>query len=282
MQFNVAVVQFAIRNIAPEENLARAERFIQNAASQAQLIVFPEDFITGPLSGRVELADYEGRYVRHFQQLAARYTIAIVPGSIIEGDANALYNTTYYIDKTGAVKARYRKVNLWLPERGYVTPGDAMPVFQTVYGKVGLVICWDLMFPEIFRAMTRQGVEIVICPSYWCFEDAGAGIKHNPNAEVTLVNSLCVARAFEQEIILVYANAAGSVSFDGAEEHLIGRSQVTTPFKGALTRLDHNQEAMFIQAVDTAILQDAEKSYEIRKDLRERLSLSCAREYPAS
>jgi len=271
MQFNVAVVQFAIRNVAPEENLARAERFIQEAASQAQIIVFPEDFITGPLSGRVELADYEGRYVRHFQQLAARYAIDVVPGSIIEGEADSLYNTTYYIDKTGAVKARYRKVNLWLPERGYVTPGDEMPVFQTAYGKTGLVVCWDLMFPEIFRAMTHQGVEIVICPSYWCFEDAGEGMKHDPNAEVTLVNSLCVARAFEQEIILVYANAAGSASYEGAEEHLIGRSQVTVPFKGALARLDHNQEAMFIQAVDTAILQDAEKSYEIRKDLRERL-----------
>lgn len=271
MQFNVAIVQFAINNVAPEENLAKAERFIQEAASQAQIIVFPEDFITGPLSGREAFADYEGRYVRHFQQLAARYTIDVVPGSIIEGEADGLYNTTYYIDKTGSIKARYRKVNLWLPERTYVTPGVEMPVFQTAYGKTGLVICWDLMFPEIFRAMTRQGVEIVICPSYWCFEDAGEGMKHNPNAEVTLVNSLCVTRAFEQEIVLIYANAAGNASYDGVEEHLIGRSQVTIPFKGALTRLDHNQEAMFIQAVDTSILQDAEKSYEIRKDLRERL-----------
>lgn len=271
MQFNVAVVQFAINNAAPEDNLAKAERFIQEAASQAQMIVFPEDFITGPLSGREAFADYEGRYVRHFQQLAARYAIDIVPGSIIEGEADGLYNTTYYIDKTGAIKARYRKVNLWLPERSYVTPGNEMPVFQTAYGKVGLAICWDLMFPEIFRTMMRQDVEIVICPSYWCFEDAGEGMRHNPNAEVTLVNSLCVTRAFEQEIILIYANAAGSVSYADTEEHLIGRSQVAVPFKGALTRLDHNQEAMFIQTVDTSILQDAEKSYEIRKDLRERL-----------
>jgi predicted amidohydrolase len=111
-------------------------------------------------------------------------------------------------------------------------------------------------------------VNVVICPSYWCFEDAGEGIKHDANAEVKLVNALCVTRAFENEIVLVYANAAGSVNIDGVEEHLIGRSQITVPFKGALACLDHNQEAMFIQEVDTAILGDAEKSYEIRKDLK--------------
>ena len=123
------------------------------------------------------------------------------------------------------------------------------------------------MFPEVFRAMVRQDVDIVICPSYWCFEDAGEGIKHDANAEIKLVNALCVTRAFENEVVLVYANAA---NYEGIEEHLIGRSQITVPFKGALKLLDHNQEAMILQEVDTAILQDAEKSYEIRKDLKAR------------
>ncbi len=115
--------------------------------------------------------------------------------------------------------------------------------------------------------MVRQEVDIVICPSYWCFEDAGIGIKHDPTAEIKLVNALCVARAFENEVILVYANAAGGVNVEGLEETLIGRSQITVPFKGALRVLDHNKEAMFIEEVDTDILQDAEEAYQIRKDL---------------
>jgi len=85
------------------------------------------------------------------------------------------------------------------------------------------------------------------------------------------VNALCVTRAFENEVVLVYANAAGRANYEGVEEHLIGRSQITVPFKGALKLLDHNQEAMFLQEVDTAILQDAEKSYEIRKDLKAKM-----------
>ncbi len=268
MQFKVAVVQFDIQQFAPEENLRKAERFIQAAvAAQAQIIVFPEDFVTGPLSGNKTYVDYERRYVKHFQQLARQYNIDLVPGSVIEGDTNGWFNTSYYIDKTGAIRGRYQKVNLWLPERSYITPGNEVAVFTTDFGRVGLIICWDLMFPELFRAMVRQDVEIVICPSYWCFEDAGEGIKYEANSEVKLVNALCVARAFENELILVYANAAGSLNVEGMEENLIGRSQVTVPFKGALTMLNHNSEAMFVQEVDTSILQDAALSYEIRKDL---------------
>ncbi len=255
MQFKVAVVQFDIQQFAPEENLRKAERFIQAAvAAQAQIIVFPEDFVTGPLSGNKTYVDYERRYVKHFQQLARQYNIDLVPGSVIEGDTNGWFNTSYYIDKTGAIRGRYQKVNLWLPERSYITPGNEVAVFTTDFGRVGLIICWDLMFPELFRAMVRQDVEIVICPSYWCFEDAGEGIKYEANSEVKLVNALCVARAFENELILVYANAGGSLNVEGMEENLIGRSQVTVPFKGALTML-------------TSILQDAAISYEIRKDL---------------
>ncbi len=264
-------MQFEIHQFEPEKNLRKVEQFIQIAVSeQAQIVVFPEDFITGPLSGNKAYADSERRYARHFQDLARKYSIDIVPGSIIEEDAGRLFNTTYYIDKAGEIRGRYRKMNLWLPERGYVTAGNEIAVFSTSFGKVGLIICWDLMFPEMFRAMVQQDVELVICPSYWCYEDAGGGIKHDGDAEVKLVNALCVTRAFENELILVYANAAGSQSVEGMEEKLIGRSQITVPFKGALARLEHNQETLFVQEVDTGILQDAEKSYEIRSDLRKK------------
>jgi omega-amidase len=271
MNLKIAVVQFAINQFAPEKNLAKAEQFIAEASFENDLIVFPEDFIAGPFNGRSEFADYDGRYVKHFQQLASKYNIDIVPGSIIEGDDTGLYNTAYYIDYSGEIRGRYRKVNLWLPERSYITPGGEVSVFDTRFGKVGSIICWDLMFPEMFRAMAREGAEIVICPSYWCFEDAGNGIKHDPNAEIKLVNALCVARAFENEIVLVYANAAGRLTSEEGINTLIGQSQVTVPFKGALSSLDHNQEAMFTQEVDTTILDDAAEAYEIRKDLQKGL-----------
>src|SRR5690242_1127644 len=98
MLTTVAVVQFEIQLFSPEENLKKAERFIQQASSSAQIIVFPEDFLLGPLNGQAEFIDHDGRYVRYFQRLAATYKIDIVPGSIPEGHSNGLYNTAYYID----------------------------------------------------------------------------------------------------------------------------------------------------------------------------------------
>lgn len=276
MQIKIAVVQFEIAQFAPENNLAKAERFIQQAVEQqAELIVFPEDFVMGPLNGRADLADFDGRYVQHFQELARKYAVDLVPGSFIEGDESGLYNTAYYIDRTGAILARYRKVNLWLSERSYVDPGYQATVCETRFGKIGLAICWDLAFPELFRAMLAESAQIVLCPSYWCYEDAGVGLRHDPDSDVKFVDALCTARAFEQEIILVYANAAGTLDLGDGAEHgtLLGHSQITVPFKGPLHLCQHNREEMFIQTVDTAILADAETAYEIRSDLRKGLYL---------
>jgi predicted amidohydrolase len=276
MLIKVAVVQFEISPFAPQKNLEKAEQFIQQAvAREADLIVFPEDFLFGPLDGRVDLADFDQRYVKHFQKLAAQFHIDIVPGSIIEGDENGLYNTTYYIDQHGDILSQYRKINLWLPERSYITPGSGISVFETRFGKVGLIICWDLMFPEMFRAMVSQGVEIVICPSYWCLEDAGKGQELNQYSEVTLVNALCLARAFENEVVLVYANAAGKQVSGQNSSTLIGQSQITVPFKGPLDIAMDNVEAMIVEEVDLDILAMAEEAYEIRSDLQKGIT-SCS------
>src|SRR3954454_3234023 len=140
MQINIAVVQFEIQSFAPAENLAKAEQFIKEASSKADLIVFPEDFITGPIYGNKDFVDYDGQYVQHFQSLATKYAIDIVPGSFIEGERGKLYNTTYYIDRAGAILGIYRKVNLWHPERTYMKRGNRSCVFDTQYARVVLII----------------------------------------------------------------------------------------------------------------------------------------------
>src|SRR5882724_11198290 len=86
MQCTVAVIQCEIAQFAPDANLRKAEQFIQQAANQgAQLVVFPEDFVTGPINGAADFVDFTGHYLSLFQQLARRYQIDLVPGSIIEG-----------------------------------------------------------------------------------------------------------------------------------------------------------------------------------------------------
>jgi len=268
MTFRIALVQFESKQFEPEANLDKAEQLVgQAAAAGAQLVVFPEDFVTGPLSGRLDLADRKGRHREALRAIARRHAVDLVAGSIIEGEGDRLFNTAYYIDARGEVLARYSKANLWLAEKPWCTPGRGAVVCETRWGRVGLAICWDLAFPELFRDMLRLGAEVVVCPSCWCFEDAGTGTRHNPNAEVAFVDSLCVARAFENEMVVAFCNVAGGFAGSKGACHSIGHSQVAVPFKGAAAILGHAREEILVHEVDAAILAEAEVSYEIRKDL---------------
>lgn len=268
MKFKIAVVQFKIKEFLPEKNLKKAEKFIKQASKKAEIIVFPEYFLTGSIPGKKEFNDKEKKYLKIFQTLAKKYEIDIVTGSIIEEEKAKIYNTTYYIEANGKIRGKYKKINLWHTEKKHYQAGKEVSVFKTKFGKIGLINCWDLIFPEVFRAMLKKGVEIVICPSYWCYGDGGNGIKYDKNAEIKLVDSLCIARAFENEIVVVYCNTARELRSNKPADEAIGHSQITVPFKGVIKKLSHNKEAMFIQEIDTSILKDAEKAYKIRADLK--------------
>ena len=115
MKVKIAAIQFDIKQFAPEKNLKKAEEYIKKAASAgADLVIFPEDFLTGPIGTRLEeFADTNNTYCKHFLQLARKYEIDIVPGTIIEKGKRGYTNTTYYLDYKGTIKARYNKINLW-------------------------------------------------------------------------------------------------------------------------------------------------------------------------
>ena len=267
MKFKIAVCQFKIKFLDPDENLRRAEAFIKKVSSKAHLIVFPENFVTGPIEANIELADSIHKYRKQFQHLAKKHKIAIVAGTIIEKENNKLYNTAYYIEKDGKIKSRYRKIHLWHSERKSFTAGKDIAVFNTDFGRIGLTLCWDLIFPEMFREMLKKKVEIVICPSYWNYGDAGIGLKYNKDAEVTLASSLSIGRAFEDNIIFIFCNASGD-GYKNLEYAPFGHSQITAPFIGTVKKLNHNKEELFIQEIDTAILKEAEANYKIRQDLK--------------
>ncbi|MFC1479693.1 carbon-nitrogen hydrolase family protein, partial [Planctomycetota bacterium] len=217
---------------------------------------------------RLDLVDREGLYISLLRDCAQENNIDIAAGSVIEEREGNIYNTSYYVDRSGEILSRYSKVHLWITERPFVTPGNRVEPFQTAYGTAGLSICWDLAFPEVYRAYAAQGAEIVFNVSFWGYEDAGEqGLSLNPDAECLFVDSCCIARAFENELILVYCNTADEWTIGGAVAHSVGRSQICVPFKGPVAHLDHTGEEMVIQEVDTAILKTAEENYRIREDI---------------
>ena len=136
-------------------------------------------------------------------------------------------------------------------------------VFDTPVGKVGLLICWDLAFPEAFRELIAQGAKLIIIPTFWTLNDCNeAGRKLNPTSEALFLDSMLTARTFENTCAIVFANAGGP-----AGEGYAGLSQVTVPFVGALTKLGSCAEGMSVVDVDMQILEDAESCYKVRSDL---------------
>ena len=265
MKVKIAVVQFKIEPLLIKENLKNVELYIQKASAKgAQIIIFPENFITGPIENERNFVDADGLHKTQITKLAKEYSIDVVAGSIIEQFDSGVYNTAYYIDADGKILGRHRKKHLWDTEQDHFTAGKDATVVDTAYGKIGILICWDMVFPGMWQTILVKGAQIVFCPSYWSFGDAGEGVKYNPDAEVEFINSLCVSKAFENEAAIVFCNAAKNNQ--PPQYTPIGRSQITAPFVGALARLDHNKEDMLIQELDTELMDVAEESYRLRRD----------------
>jgi predicted amidohydrolase len=272
MKIRIAVVQFHTRLHDPETNMRRMVPFVRRARERkADVVIFPEEFLTGPVRSRLDLVDGGGKFLGFFRELAAKHRIDLIPGSVAEKVRGKTYNAAYYIDARGKVLSRYAKVNLWITERAHATPGRVVQAFRTKYGKVGLSICWDLAFPEIYRTYARQGAEIVFNASLWSLQDAGPGLALDPDAERKFIDSCCTARAFENEVVMVYSNVAGRWTLGGQAYESAGRSQISMPFRGPVRMLEHGREGMFVQDVDTSVLGLAEEAYQIRSDLRTRL-----------
>ncbi|RYN83917.1 hypothetical protein AA0117_g1403 [Alternaria alternata] len=269
---------FAYKPLQPEINFSKAVEFVRSAASQgAQLAVLPEYHLTNWKPNDPEfLAVVEqcGGYLEKYCKLAKECNISIVPGTIVEShkensaEEDRLLNVCYFISPSGEIAGKYIKKNLWGPERDHLTGSGHSPheVFDTPVGKVGLLICWDLAFPEAFRELIAQGAQIIIIPTFWTLNDCNAaGLARNPAAEALFLDSMLTARAFENTCAVVFANAGGPPGKGYA-----GLSQVTVPFVGALGKLGGAGEGMCVVDLDMQILEDAESNYQVRSDIARR------------
>lgn len=118
------------------------------------------------------------KYLQWYQALAKELNICLVPGTLLErhvvrtketdGEQVRLYNTAYFIDNNGQILGSYRKKNVWHPEREYLTSSRHGPheVIDTPIGKVGMLICWDLAFPEAFRELIAQEAQVILMPVF--------------------------------------------------------------------------------------------------------------------
>jgi predicted amidohydrolase len=251
-RFVAAVVQLASADDR-EANLARAESLIRAAAAEgARLIALPEVAAwRGPTAAEPAAVEpIPGPSTRRLAALAASLRVHLCPGSLLEdsGDPARPYNTTCLIGPDGTILARYRKIHLFdvdLPGRVVVresaqrTPGDGVVVVPTPLGAVGLSICYDLRFPELYRRAVEAGAEILLVPSAFT---APTGAAH---WEV-----LCRARAIESQCWVLAPNQTGR-SPHGFDDW--GHSMIVDPW-GAVVAMVERGEGIGLAEIDRARL----------------------------
>lgn len=233
--------------------------------------MLPEYHLTGWVPsdpGFIPLCAQYQQYLDSYCSLAKELKMSIVPGTIVEKHGDELLNIAYFIGNNGEILSSYTKKNLWHPERPHLTSSghDRHEAFDTPIGKVGMLICWDLAFPEAFRELIAGGAKTIIVPTFWTLADCNeAGLKANPLSEKLFLESTLVSRTFENTCMIVFANAGGPVG-EVEEGTYVGLSQVAVPFKGAVGKLG-NEEGMSVVEVDMQILEDAEENYKVRQDM---------------
>ncbi|WP_328519882.1 nitrilase family protein [Kribbella sp. NBC_00359] len=171
----VAVVQFephvGVENLKANAT-AVEERLTAAADHGAGLIVLPELATTGYVFETREEAYAHsepvpgGRSVDMFTRIAAERGVYIV-GNVVEQANGRLYDTAVLVGPDGYI-GRYRKTHLWNTEKLWFTPGDeGFSVFDTRIGRIGLLVCWDIWFPETARIVTQLGADIICIPTGW-------------------------------------------------------------------------------------------------------------------
>lgn len=222
-----------------EENLASAGELVAKAAAQgAELIVVPEHFsVYGNASVLRESAQTKRATVMRWASDTAReHSVWLVAGSYVELSGARRYNTTSLVGPDGSIVGAYRKIHLFDVDvpgattresdavspgtRGVVvsmTPADVRPV------PVGLTICYDLRFPELYRLLTLAGALVIVVPSAF---SAVTGASH--------WEPLVKARAIENQVFLI---AAGQVGTIGGSYEAYGHSMIVDPWGRTLAEV---------------------------------------------
>lgn len=223
----------------------------------------PEDPAFGPSCAE------SPAYLKKYQELARELNICIVPGTILETHGDSLSNVAYFLSASGEICGRYQKKNLWHPERRHLVSSAHEPhrAFDTPLGRVGLLICWDLAFPEAFRELIADGAEIICVPAFWTMKDVtDEGYGLNPDGEAVFLNSTIVSRAFENTSAVVFVNAGGPPE-RGEKTNYAGLSQVGVPHVGSLGKMGR-AEGVSIADLDMNVLKIAEENYKVREDMK--------------
>lgn len=269
MRVRVSTVQFKQKPLANFADFADQVQWAVQVAHDAggQLLCFPE-YVTGSLigiptakrgartrqdsNGLSRWDDWTAQYSELFSTLAQDSGMFILGGTHLTRDEPRWYNTAYFFAPDGAVHTQ-RKLHLtpYESDPWALAAGDTISVFDTPLGRIAILICFDIEFPEAVRAAVDAGAQILLCPSA---TDDRAGFWR--------VRYCCLARAVENQVYVVHSALVGNLPTVSGLEQSYGRSAIIAPCDipfppdGIVVEGEWNQELVLTGDLDLKLLAD--------------------------
>ncbi|EST54142.1 amidohydrolase [Brevibacillus panacihumi W25] len=244
----VAIAQLT-STLDKEQNLQKALAYVAKAkAAGADMVLFPEMYSAAatPKSG-VRPSDVaeplDGPFVSALGEAAREHAIYVICGvfETIAGDQDRAYNTTVFFNRSGELIHTYRKTHLYdafsYIESDFIAAGESpYQVVDTEFGKIGLIVCYEVRFPEIARQFALQGADVLLVPAGWV-----AGAMKEDHWE-TLVRT----RAIENTMFVCAADQVGNI--------FAGRSMIVDPM-GVVVASAGEEETLLVAEIDLERIQ---------------------------
>jgi len=260
-RLHVCLLQMDIHIGQPDKNYQAVHDQLQAAVSGAikpDVILLPEMWNTGYALDRIQhLADHEGlRTKKLIAEFCREHEVNVIAGSIADLKGEEVRNTIYVFDRTGAVVADYSKIHLFrlMSEEKHLVAGNHIGQFELEGIHAGMMICYDIRFPELTRKLALGGAKVLFIPAEW------------PKPRLHHWRTLLTARAIENQMYIVACNRMGSS--DGTE--FFGHSLIIDPWGEIIA--EAGEEATVLTAeLDLSLVDQVRERIPVFEDRRPKL-----------
>ncbi len=276
-KFRIGLIQMAC-SVDPNENLAKAEWRIREAAARGAQIVCLQELFRSQYFCREENASFfdlsesiPGPSTAALSRLAAELGVVVVASLFERRAAGVYHNTAVIIDADGALAGIYRKMHIpddpLYFEKFYFTPGDlGFPSFETRHARVAVLVCWDQWYPEAARLAALTGAQVLFYPTAIGWhpaekEESGAA-QHD--AWRTIQRAHAIANG-------IYVAAVNRVGFEGPPDRGLefwGGSFVADPFGQVVAEAAHDREEILIAECDPRRIEEVRRNWPFLRDRR--------------
>ncbi len=249
----IGLVQLAMEWENPANNIIKVEEMFSKLKDLPDVLIFPELSLTGFTMNTKEFGEeIDGISTLYFMKLAERIKTNIICG-VIEKDGKEFFNSLIHFDEHGLLKARYRKIHPFslADENKYYSASNELVVTEIGHKRIGLTICYDLRFPELYRLYSKRNVDVLINIANW------------PTPRIEHWKTLLKARAIENQCFMIGVNRTGSDPMHTYN----GCSGVYNPLGKELLSVE-NEEGVFAVEININEVNETRESLPFLNDMK--------------